>query len=526
MGKLTSYRELLIKIDCAAAAFLNSGILKGDRIAVCLPNSPQAVICLYSLNRIGAVAVMLNPLYSSEMLINEVKEANCKGLVVLDLILYKFRESSSLPKMKLMIHTGLIGEMPAKVSLNYILTAFPRILRSAFDKANTNFQSWNNFISSAPIDLPPAQQDPYKDAVIMFSGGTSGNPKPVVHSSESINTSSVQCLTTEPPIEDGMSMLAILPIFHMFGLNISIHLPLLAGGKCILIPRFNASRVAQVLINKKPTYMAGVPTIYEGIFNSRVLQKAQVSNDLDFSKFRIGFCGGDKLPQKSLDTINNIIISNKGTGRIVEGYGLTESCPITVMPRDGTGSIGSLGRPFPSIEICIVQPGTKEIVVSGQEGEICISAKSIMTCYLNDLTQTTKALLVHNDGKRWLHTGDIGKIDEYGYLFFHHRLRRIIKVSGYSVFCSHVEEVLLTHPGVHMACIIGTPDNYSIHRVKAFIVLNSGYKKNNIKKELLNLCRQKLSPWSTPSVWEFRSNLPKNLLGKICWGSLEKEAKM
>ncbi|MDD4494486.1 MAG: AMP-binding protein [Eubacteriales bacterium] len=552
MDKTTSYKELVKNISITASIFEFRGISPGDCVAICAPNCPQAVTSLYAINKIGAVAVMLNPLLPAGLLLKQIKDTHCTGLVILDILMpailkehrrlaVKNRYSGEHKALSFIMLIKLSTEMSPSNARHYKLKFSCRLLfTEIFMKVNKH-----PFIERRPAldDIGEPSIDnsrlssAKRSAVIIFSGGTSGNPKPVVHTSESINLSAIQCLSTEPPVEEGMSMLSVLPIFHIYGLVVSLHLALIAGGKSILVPRFRTSNTVKLLLGKKPTYMAGVPAIYASLLKSSHLKKAEKRGNLDFSGFRIGFCGGDKLNASTLYGFNEMIRRNGGTGRIVDGYGLTECCPVTVMPRDGSGPEGSIGKAFPGIEICIVNPEINEKLHYGEEGEICIFARNTMSYYLYSSSETFKAFRMHSDGKFWLHTGDTGKLDKEGFLFIISRMRRIIKVSGYSVFPAQIEEVLMSHPGVCNAAVTEQNEGSQLVQIKAYIVLKFDYfmansrfilkfklfrtlAENKARRQIFDYCIQKLAPWAVPKIIEFRASLPVNLLGKTAYGQL------
>lgn len=563
MGKITTFEEMSKNISATAAEFERRGISQGDCVALCAPNCPQAIVTLYALNKIGAVAVLLNPLLPSAQLLNQIEDAGCKGLIILDLLMPKLLKelrraegknnaARAINEPRVINGQGFVmliklsDEMSHSTALRYKLLLAFRLLRTGiYTRLNRHFADSiftgspakaryeNSSLTVKPETPAPAKQP----AVIIFSGGTSGSPKPVIHTSESINLAAMQCLATEPPIEEGMSMLTVLPIFHIYGLTVALHLALLAAGRCILLPRFTHCGMVRVLIKDKPTYMAGVPAIYASLLKSKHLKEAEKKGKLDFSGFRIGFCGGDKLDDSTLLGFNEMIRRNGGAGRIVDGYGLTECCPVTVMPRDGTGPSDSIGRPFSGIELCIVYPETDEELQNGEVGEICIRAQSTMLRYLGSTSDSSDVFRLHSDGMLWLHTGDLGKQDEDGYLYLTARMSRIIKVSGYSVFPSYVENVLEDHPGISKAAITSYNKGSAQVHIKASIVLKKGYfraasnlfskskllrksAENKARRQILDYCHQKLAPWSIPKIIEFRASLPVNMLGKTAYGQL------
>jgi long-chain acyl-CoA synthetase len=237
---------------------------------------------------------------------------------------------------------------------------------------------------------------------------------------------------------------------------------------------------------------------------------------LDFTGFRVGFCGGDKISPDSLRLFNDLIARNGGSGRVLDGYGLSEVCPVTVMPRNGDGPTGSIGVPIPGVHLSIVEPGTTTTLPRNSEGEICVSGDALMSGYLDDEEATRKVLWRHDDGRTWLHTGDSGYMDESGYLFFKSRLRQIIKVSGNTVYLTEVQSVLSRHPAVARVAAVPKTDEKGQERVGVVIVPAGELTR----QEVLAHCQELLPPWAVPVSIEFRDELPVNLLGKIAWGKL------
>ncbi len=539
MGRTIRYRQLIDRTNAAAASYENLGVTAGDRIAICLPNCPQLIISVFALSRLGAAAVLLNPLSSPRELAGQLEATGCKGLVISDLFFHKLTPQT-IKCLEFVIYAGIMKEMNTTSKIAYSAAGSLKNLRALLFRMSllsagcgiadggtagcgnagcgtTRLLSWKSFdglslTGRCGSNVSNVFQNSEADALIFFSGGTSGIPKPVRHSSRSLNLSAIQCLFTEPPIDEDSSILTVLPVFHIFGFVIALYLAIITGCLSILVPRFNAESTAKLIIKNKITYMAGVPTLYEAILESHAIKKAALKKKLDFSSFRIGFCGGDTLDEDILNRFNSLIWENHGTGRIVNGYGLTECCPVTVMPRDGTGPAGSLGKAFPGINICIVRTGTTTVVPPGEEGEICVNAASMMSC-------NTDLLQAHSDGREWLHTGDAGSIGGDGFLHFHHRLRRIIKVSGYTIFAGDVENVIMSCKCAEKVCVTG-----SERRIKAYVVLKPGFTEKKAAAEITSHCRKNLSPWAVPSAIEFRKSLPVNMLGKISWGQLEEDA--
>ena len=314
------------------------------------------------------------------------------------------------------------------------------------------------------------------------------------------------------------AILAILPIFHGFGLGVCVNAAFMGGGKSILVPQFTPQIVARLIKTKKPNFIIGVPTLYAALNKNRHFRNA------DLSCLKAAFCGADTLPTVVKTEFEQIVQSRGGHVKLLEGYGLTEAVTaIMAMPLEHFRE-GSIGVPFPDMDAKIVRENSIEAAPIGEDGEICLHGPAVMKGYLNQKAATDEILRVHADGKRWLHTGDIARQDDDGFFYFRLRQKRMIKSSGMNVYPSQVEEVLYAHPDVADACVIGVPDKEQVERVKAFVVLGPGVEPGREKeRELITHCRKELIKWSCPRSIEFRETLPTTLVGKVAFKTLQDE---
>jgi long-chain acyl-CoA synthetase len=314
------------------------------------------------------------------------------------------------------------------------------------------------------------------------------------------------------------SILAVLPIFHGFGLGVCVNAAFVAGAKSILVPQFSAEIVAKLLRTAKPTLLIGVPTLYDALSKDPSLAKA------DLSFLHACFCGADTLPRPVKDRFEAMVASGGGHVRLLEGYGLTEAVTgIMAMPLTEYRE-GSIGIPFPDVDATICRPGTTEELPAGEEGELCLAGPAVMPGYLDDPEATAEALKVHADGRVWLHTGDLGKRDADGFFYFVVRAKRMIKSSGFNVYPAQVEAVLYAHPQVAEACVIGVPDEAQVERVKAVVVLKEpGGASEATAQAIIAFCRERLIKWSCPREVEFRADLPKTRVGKVDYRALAAE---
>jgi len=356
-------------------------------------------------------------------------------------------------------------------------------------------------------------------AVILYSGGTTGFPKGIMLSNYNFISEGLMVANWGGGLQaEDASVLAILPIFHGFGLGICCNAAFMGGAKSILVPQFTPEIVADLIKKKKPTLITGVPTLYDALTRNLDFQTA------DLSCLQNTSCGADSLPRQVKDRFEEIVKRQGGNVQLVEGYGLTEAVTgIMSTPLDGYRE-GSVGIPFPDMLAKVVGIGTMEEVPIGQEGELCVSGPAVMLGYLESPEETAAVIKKHKDGLTWLHTGDIFTMDKDGYFYFKLRLKRMIKSSGMNVYPVQVEAVLDKHPDVQAACVIGVPDEAQVEKVKAFVVLKDKSKASDeLARALILHCQKDLIKWSCPREVEFRDSLPVTKVGKIAYTELEKQ---
>jgi len=317
-------------------------------------------------------------------------------------------------------------------------------------------------------------------------------------------------------VRPGDSMLAIMPIFHGFGLGVCVNAVFMGGAKSILVPQFTPELVASLVRKKRPSFVVGVPTLFESLSRNPGFARA------DLSCLRATFSGADSLPRALKERFEKVVRDGGGDVQLQEGYGLTEAVTAIMAMPVGHYKEGSIGIPFPDMLAKICVPGTTDEAPLGAEGEICVSGPAVMLGYLDAPDDTAAALRTHPGGRVWLHTGDIGTQDADGFFYFKLRAKRMIKSSGMNVYPAQVEDVICRHPDVELACVIGVPDAAQGQRVKAFVVLK-GARRAGVEKEIIDHCHASLIKWSCPREVEVRCSLPTTLVGKVAYRVLEDE---
>ncbi len=517
MGKNISYRTMRDRIDLVARSLAAMGVKKGDRVTVCLPNIPQAVYCFYAINRIGAVASMIHPLSAVGEIAFYLKEAESQYVITLDQFVKKFYEVQKTVNIKGLIVTSVGDALSGVLKIGYALTQGRKIDKVV---ARDGQIVWKDFLSQGrSYKADPAVQMAADDvAVVLFSGGTTGVTKGIMLTNLNFNALAYQTAEMNHGKIEGKSMLAAMPMFHGFGLGVCIHTMMVIGGRSILVPRVNVKEYASLLKKQKPNYIAGVPTLFEGITRSPNM------DGVDLSCLMGVFSGGDSLSIELKKKFDKFLEDHGSKVHVREGYGTTECVTASCLTPYNQEREGSIGLPYPDTYYTICKPGTTEEVEYGTEGEICLCGPSVMKGYINHEKENADTLRTHEDGRVWLHTGDLGVMDADGFIYFKQRIKRMIITSGYNVYPSQIENIIDAHPAVQMSCVIGVKDPYKMQKVKAFVTLKDGYAPSEeLKEEILAYCKKHIAKYAMPYDIEFRESLPKTLVGKVAYTVLEKE---
>ena len=520
MGRIIPYSLLEKNIKITAKAFASIGIKEGDTVTVCLPNVPQAIYCLYALNHIGAIASMIHPLSAESEIEFYLRTAGSKCAITLDQFYPKFEEVMKKYPLEKLIIASAGSELGTvkKVAFSLMnLGKMPKLPK------NDTVMKWNGFFALGKKfkgDEPKVEKCDKDVAVILFSGGTTGTTKGIMLSNLNFNALALQTAAMSHYDIHAMKMLAAMPVFHGFGLGVCIHTMMVAGGLSILVPRFNVKAYANLIKTEKPNFIAGVPTLFEAITRNPYLDGVS----LDF--LRGVFSGGDSLSVELKKKFDKFLDDHGSPVHVREGYGTTECVTASCLTPYCEEREASIGLPYPDTYYQICAVGTCDEVPYGEDGEICLCGPSVMVGYMNNEAETANTLRTHADGNVWLHTGDLGKMDEDGFIYFKQRIKRMIITSGYNVYPSQIENILDAHPKVQMSCVIGVKDPYKMQKVKAFIVLRDGIKPSeDIRQELHEYCKKNVAKYALPYQIEFREELPKTLVGKVAYTVLEKEAE-
>ena len=485
------------------------GITKGDRVAIMLANTPQAVVSYFGILMAGAIVVQTNPLYTERELEYQMKDSGAKAIITLD-ILYP-RASKVMPQTNLqhIIVTAIKDYLPFPKNLVY-----PFIQKKQYGivvnvKHEGNTHLFKEIVKIKPTKLVEYDFDFEEDvALLQYTGGTTGSPKGVMLTHRNLVANSSMCtawLYKSKPGEE--SVLGIVPFFHVYGMTIVMILSVMQAYKMIILPKFDALTTLKTIQKQRPTLFPGAPTIYIGLLNHPDLKK------YDLSSIDSCLSGSAPLPievQEEFEAITG--------GKLVEGYGLTETSPVThanfLWDRDRIK--GSIGVPWPNTEVKIVSMDNSELTPVGEIGEIIIKGPQVMKGYWNRPEATEETII---DG--WLYTGDLGYMDEKGYFYIVDRKKDMIIAGGYNIYPREIEEVLYEHPDVLEAVAAGIPDPYRGETVKAYVVLKEGSRLTS--DDLNQYARKYLAAYKAPRLYEFREELPKTAVGKILRRTLVEE---
>jgi long-chain acyl-CoA synthetase len=505
-GKKTSYGQLLDQVRRLARALQNLGLGPGERLAVLLPNCPQLATAYHAILFLGGTAVLLNPLLSPAEIAYQLKDSESRVLVILDHLLPKLDEASDRVNLDHVVVTGLSEALPWPLSWIYPLKARRQGLATGFVPGSGRL-AWPNLLKAQPLtDLPPTRSEDI--AVLPYTGGTTGVPKAAMLSHQNLLANVAQINAWFPHIPYGTQrVVGLIPFFHSFGLTVCLNWPLSQGASVVVLPKFDIKTFLAMLRKFRPTVLPGVPTLFVALINHPDLPK------IDFSRMWGCISGSAPLPQEVRDRFEKL-----SGCRIMEGYGLTEAGPVTHLnPYFQERPPGSIGLPFPSTQAKIMDADTGSHELPPEEvGELVVSGPQVMSGYWR---RPDESALVLRNG--WLFTGDLAKMDENGYFYIIDRKKDLIISGGFKIYPREVEEVLYQHPRVQEAVAYGIPDPYRGEQVKVIIVPQPGARLT--AEEIVEYCQPRLASYKLPKIVEFRTELPKSMVGKVLRRLLREE---
>ena len=516
MGKATTYAELIREIEICARSLKTLGIRPGDKLTIAMPNCPQAIYMFYAVNRVGGIANMIHPLSAEKEIEFYLNDSDSVAAITLDQFYGKFAAIRANTGIRNLIITSVADALSPAMKVGYALTQGRKIAPIPKDAPVIlwkDFKALSNCGHNYAVKREAA--DP---AVILYSGGTTGTSKGIVLTNLNFNALGQQVIAANQMFRPGDKMLAAMPIFHGFGLGVCIHTMLSQGGRCILVPRITPKSYAKDLVKHRCNFIAGVPTLYEALLRLPDMDGA------DLSCLKGVFSGGDSLSVELKKKLDKFLYDHKASIQVREGYGTTETVTACCLTPSHMFKEGSIGLPFPDTYIKIVEPGTDKELPYGQEGEILLAGPTVMLEYMHHPEETAQTLREHEDGLTWVYTGDLGIMDDQGFVYFKGRAKRMIITSGYNVYPAQLENILDAHEFVQMSCVIGIPDSYKMQKVKAIVKLAAGVEESEATKQaILDHCRKHVAKYAMPYDIAFRDDMPKTLVGKVAYRVLEEE---
>ncbi len=515
-GREIRYRELREATDRFACALAGLGVKKGDRVALYVLNSPQFIIAYFAVLKCGATVTPISPVYTSHEVRYQLEDSGARAVVCQDILYEKVAKCGApldfvvvtnvgeyLPALKRFLGKGPLARLFSDVNLGSV-----RIPPSP------NVHWMPELLKNNTPKPPQVSVDPKVDiAALPYTGGTTGHPKGVMLTHFNLIAAQTGAQAAFPGFEQGKEViLAFLPFFHIYGQVVIMLNGLTQGNLLVLFTTPDTEAILAAMERYKATVFYGVPTLYE------YLKDHKDTDKVDWRRLKLVLSGADTLHESTMKGWAKRTGSN-----IIEGYGLSETCATShVNPLDRPRS-GTFGCPVPNMLAAVVNPETLEFVPAGETGELLLCGPNVMAGYWKRPEDTSK-VFVERDGRRWMRTGDIVRMDEEGYFLFYDRSKDLIKFKGYSIFAKDVEDVLYAHPQVKAAGVIGVPDPSVGQRIKAIVVLQGDARGKLSEDEIKAYCRGQLADYKVPHIVEFRGELPKTDVGKVSRRELRDEA--
>ncbi len=507
-GRRLTYEQIKELSDRFAGSIRSLGVRKGDRVVLLLPNSPQFLVAYYGLLKAGAVIVPLNPLSTERELEFHLTDSGAEVAITIPLFLKKVASVRGKTPLKHIVYSRLADFLPFPLNLGQGFREH-RLMRGLDGAVLLDFKALLK--QALPPDWHPEPVQPDEMAVLIYSGGTTGVAKGIMLSHFNLVANAHQIIAWGR-LTDEQGILAVLPLFHGFGMSVTMNAAVLTGGEIFLVPRFNAKQIAKTIQKYKPSFFIGVPTMFVQLSNLPNIHR------YDFSSLRGIFVGAAPLTRAIKEGFEaSLKAAGKTGGRMVEGYGLTEAVTaIMANPYQGMHKVGSIGIPFPDVDVKIVSIDDGHDLGPGKLGEIVLRSPTVMLGYYKNEEETRKTVV-----DDWLHTGDIGYVDEDGYFYITDRKKDLIIVGGFNVFPREIDELIYQHPKVKEGITVGLPDPRKGECIKVYIVLKEG--ETATPEEFIGYLKERLTPYKVPSEVEFREQLPKSMIGKILRRALREE---
>lgn len=508
-GNRISYGKLLDTIDRCAAAFAALGVQKGDVICCASASIPEAAYVLYGLNKIGASVLTLDPRRSASEIRKFIESASKKVIVVLDIAYEHVCKAMEGLGMEKIVVISADDSMPFAVrTLKQLKMPAPKISFSA------RTCKWSRFLQLGEgCTVEEAAYGETDLAAITLTGGTTGDPKGVMLSNDGFNAVALDFQMCGVHYTRNQRFLNIIPIFSSYGIVSSLHMPLSLGLEIVMIPKLDPDKVGHLVKKYRPAHTLLVPAHYEKLMNSKEMQ-----NGFDLSFFETAGSGGDTMNAGLERKLNSFLQAHGCKYPLSQGYGMSEVSSAASCCCNGNFKSLSVGYPLLTTTIGIFKPGTTEELGYNEEGEICISGPSVMLGYFNNAAESEKVLIPHPDGTVWVHSGDLGRIDEDGFVFISGRIKRMItRFDGHKIFPTQVESAIGTHKDVLSCAVVGVKDNLHAQGMMAVAVmqLREGCNEQAVRMEVEQICCTELEERGRPADYLFVQKMPHTGMGKI-----------
>lgn len=514
-GRKFTYADLIVNVKKTAAALRGAGVKKGDIITVVSIMTPEIIALFYAADMIGATLNLVDPRYSVEGIREYIEEVDSHLLVCLNVVYERCRQAAKRTNVEKVIVLSPADSLPPVMAVGYKLTTPDK------NKYASNVIRWKQFIKGGEGQSTAAEPyDPDHACVVVHTGGTTGSPKGVMLTDDCFNGIALQFQAYPKLFHRGQKLMNVMPPFIAYGFACGIHLPLVLGFTVIIIPNLDPAKLGSLVLKYKPEHMFGVPTHYQQLASDPKLRDKDLSFIINYA------AGGDSLSRGAEQTVNDFLAAHGARYPIAKGYGMTEVSSAATVAAGLDNKPGSVGIPMVNTVVAAFEPGTDQELPIGQRGELCISGPCLMKGYYNKPEETAILLRRHPDGRVWAHTGDMGYLDEDGFVYLDSRIKRmIIRHDGFKVFPSMIENVVSRHPAVHQCSVVGCADkDHTQGRLPfVYIVLkaNTTAKKKQVIRELERMCAEELPEYVQPVAYKFISSMPMTPVGKVDYRQLE-----
>ena len=514
-GRKFTYADLIVNVKKTAAALRGAGVKKGDIITVVSIMTPEIIALFYAADMMGATLNLVDPRYSVEGIREYIEEVDSHLLVCLNVVYERCRQAAKRTNVEKVIVLSPADSLPPVMAVGYKLTTPDK------NKYASNVIRWKQFIKGGEGQSTAAE--PYDSdhaCVVVHTGGTTGSPKGVMLTDDCFNGIALQFQAYPKLFHRGQKLMNVMPPFIAYGFACGIHLPLVLGFTVIIIPNLDPAKLGSLVLKHKPEHMFGVPTHYQQLAADPKLRDKDLSFIINYA------AGGDSLSRGAEQTVNDFLAAHGARYPIAKGYGMTEVSSAATVAAGLDNKPGSVGIPMVNTVVAAFEPGTDQELPIGQRGELCISGPCLMKGYYNKPEETAILLRRHPDGRVWAHTGDIGYLDEDGFVYLDSRIKRlIIRHDGFKVFPSMIENVVSRHPAVHQCSVVGCTDKDHVQGRLPFVYIvlkaDTTAKKKQVIRELERMCAEELPEYVQPVAYKFISSMPMTPVGKVDYRQLE-----